>query len=142
MDWFAGGLPREGKLAAHPRVGDVARREVPTCRLEERLGDLAPRVGDGGWQVCVAVDEHRVVLGLIEADQLAAAGDVAGSLRPGPTTLRPHLTVEETLDYLRRRDRDSVLVTTPDGELIGLARRADLERSVAAHAARAESPSR
>lgn len=141
MDWFAGGLPREGTLAAHPRVGDVARRDVPTCRLGERLTDIAPRVRGGGWELCVIVDDHRIVLGLVEADQLAADGDVAGALRSGPTTFRPHLTLEETLEYLNRLRRDSVLVTTSDGELIGLARRADVERRVAEHHARAEPPS-
>ena len=37
VDWFAAGLPREGRLAHVPRVGDLARRDVPTCRLDEPI---------------------------------------------------------------------------------------------------------
>src|SRR5216683_1666901 len=34
-DWMAAGLPIEGSKASIPRVGGVARRDVPTCRLDE-----------------------------------------------------------------------------------------------------------
>src|SRR5215470_7184857 len=44
-DWFAAGLPREGKEAHVPRVADVAKRDVATCRLNERLGDVRTRIG-------------------------------------------------------------------------------------------------
>src|SRR5260370_26523396 len=64
-DWFAAGLPREGKEAHTPRVADVARRDAPTCRIDERVGAVRDRVRAGGWDVCVVVDEHRVVLGLV-----------------------------------------------------------------------------
>ena len=39
-DWFASGLPREGKEAHIPRVDDVARRDVAACRPDERVGDV------------------------------------------------------------------------------------------------------
>jgi hypothetical protein len=32
-DWFASGLPKEGRLALVPTIGDAARREVPTCAV-------------------------------------------------------------------------------------------------------------
>ncbi len=42
-DWFASGLPREGKEAHVPRVADVAKRDVATCRLDERVADVRDR---------------------------------------------------------------------------------------------------
>ena len=55
-DWLASGLPKEGKLANIPTLGEAARRNVPTCGLRDRVGDArerAPRVGcrnrDEGW---------------------------------------------------------------------------------------------
>jgi len=49
-NWFAAGLPREGTEAHTPRVADVARRDVPTCRLDERVGAVHDRVREGGWR--------------------------------------------------------------------------------------------
>jgi hypothetical protein len=58
-DWFAAGLPREGAEAHVPRVTDLAERDVPTCGLQERVGDLQERVRAAGRDVCVVVDaEH------------------------------------------------------------------------------------
>src|SRR5207245_3144787 len=69
-DWFAAGLPREGKEASIPRVADVAERDVAACRLDERVGDLRGRTRAGGLHICVVVDAARVVLGLVEAEGL------------------------------------------------------------------------
>ena len=44
VDWFAAGLPREGKLAALPRIGDAADRDVPTCGPRENVGEVRGRL--------------------------------------------------------------------------------------------------
>ena len=56
LDWMAAGLPTEGTNAARPRVGQVARKDVPTCSLEERLGAVRDRVRALGWDVVVVVN--------------------------------------------------------------------------------------
>src|SRR5215831_13947598 len=66
-DWFASGLPREGKEAHISRVADVAKRDVATCRPDERVGDVRDRVGD---EPLIVVDADRVVLGLVSLDVL------------------------------------------------------------------------
>src|SRR5712691_6405763 len=51
LDWLAAGLPTEGTNAQHPRAGDIARKEAPTCAPEDRLGEVRER-GNGivhGW---------------------------------------------------------------------------------------------
>ena len=44
VDWMAAGLPTEGTNAQHPRAGDIARKDVPTAGLQEKLGDVKARV--------------------------------------------------------------------------------------------------
>src|SRR5918999_6027463 len=67
-DWFAAGLPREGHEARTPRVADVARRDVPTCRIDERVGAVRDRVQAGGWDVCAVVDPHPGGLGVVSGE--------------------------------------------------------------------------
>src|SRR5258708_37626817 len=74
-DWFAAGLPSEGRDADVPRVADVAERDVRTCRLDERVGDVRDRIGRDAGEPLIVVDADRVVLGLINSDALA--GDPA-----------------------------------------------------------------
>jgi hypothetical protein len=69
-DWFAAGLPREGRDATIPRVADVATRDVPTARLVERVGDVRDRVGVDAAEPLIVADADRVVLGLIKPEVL------------------------------------------------------------------------
>ncbi len=131
LDWLAAGLPTEGTNAARPRAGDVARRDVPTCRLDERIGEVRQRVAAAGWNACVVVNEERVVLGLLRAEQLGkGSGEpVEQVMRPGPSTFRPHVPIEEMAHYMSHHDLASSPVTTSDGRLVGLLRVEDATRA-------------
>jgi Mg/Co/Ni transporter MgtE len=128
-DWLAAGLPREGTEAHIPRVADVAVRDVPTCRIDERVGAVRDRVQAGRWDVCVVVDQHGVVLGLVPGDVLDRdpGTPVEQVMHPGPVTVRPHLRAGQTPDYLRTPRTPRALVTTSDGILVGLLRLQDVE---------------
>src|SRR5688500_11484719 len=121
-DWFAAGLPREGRDAGIPRLADVATRDVPTARLEERIGDVRDRVAVDGAEPLIVVDADRVVLGLVRPDVLK--GDpqsrVEQVMDPGPVTSRPNLRAGEMPEYFKRQGMQDVVVTTSDGVLIGL----------------------
>src|SRR6266478_3333729 len=119
-DWFAAGLAREGKEASIPRVADVAERDVTTCRLDERVGDLRGRMRDGSLDICVVVDAERVVLGLVEADGLSGdpATSVEDIMQPDPLTFRPNLRTGQIPEYVKRQHVRHVLVTTSDGALV------------------------
>ncbi len=39
-DWGSAGLPLEGTRGSETRVGAYINRDVPTCRLDERLADV------------------------------------------------------------------------------------------------------
>ena len=130
LDWLAAGLASEGANAQRPRAGDVARGDVPTCGLEERLGAVAQRVRAAGWDACVVVNRERVVLGLLRARELEADPGlrIEQAMRPGPSTFRPHVPIVEMARFMADHDLDSSPVTTSDGRLIGLLRRQDATR--------------
>jgi CBS domain-containing protein len=134
QDWLAAGLPREGRIAAQPRAADVARSDVPTCGLDEPIGKVRERVRGAGWDECVVVNERRVVLGILRAEQLHEAGDddpAEDVMKPGPSTFRPHVHIEEMARFMDRHELDTSPVTTSDGILVGMLRRKDAQ--AAAH---------
>jgi len=128
-DWFAAGLPREGQEAHTLRVADIARREVPTCRIDERVDAVHDRMREGAWDVCVVVDEQRVVLGLVHAGTLDVdpATPIEQVMQSSPVTFRPNLRVRQAPDYLKTQRTPRALVTTSDGFLVGLLRVEDVE---------------
>jgi Mg/Co/Ni transporter MgtE len=108
----------------------VARTDVPTCALDERLGNVRDRVRAAGWDACVAVNPQRVVLGLLRATELAAEPDlrIEDAMRPGPSTFRPFASVEEAARFMVEHDLENSPVTTSDGRLVGLLLRQDAAR--------------
>jgi CBS domain-containing protein len=130
QDWAAAGLPTEGTLAERPRAGDVARRDVPTCRLDETVKAIRERVERSGFEACVVVNEERVVFGILREKQLAAADDEPAerAMRVGPSTFRPNVDIEEMAMFMAEHDLPNAPVTTSDGRLVGLLRREDAAR--------------
>ena len=89
------------------------------------------RQSAGDWGTCIVVNEQRIVFGRmftteLEGDPKGRVGDV---MRPGTSTFRPNVSAVEMLRYMDRRRHDTSLVTTPDGRLVGLVRREDVERA-------------
>jgi len=127
--WVSYGLPREGTNVPERTAGDVAHRDVPTCTLEERLTEVRERVRAAGWDTCVVVNEQRVVLGRLGRKALAEddQGSIAESMSPGPSTVRPSVGADALLERIHAGNLTSYLVTTPDGRLVGLVLRDDLE---------------
>jgi CBS domain-containing protein len=132
LDWLAAGLPSEGTNAQRPRAGDVARRDVPTCHLDERLGDVRERAREAGWDACVVLNEERVVFGLLRSKELASGPDlrVEEAMRPGPSTFRPFVSIEEMAAFMIEHDLESSPITKSDGRLVGLLLRQDAARVV------------
>ena len=130
LDWLAAGLPIEGSAADHPRAGDVARRDAPTCRLDESMSSVRERARAAGWDACVVVNEERVVLGLLRSDELAKGQDepVERFMRPGPSTFRPHVPIGEMAHFMLDHEVPNSPITTSDGRLVGLLRQEDAVR--------------
>lgn len=128
-DWLANGLPTEGRDANRSRAGDVATRDVPTCRLQERLGDVWERVRSAGWDSCFVVNDEHVVLGRVrgEAWHQPVETLVEQMMEPGPTTIRPDTELAEIAARMRKQGVATIIVTTTGGHLIGILNRADAE---------------
>jgi CBS domain-containing protein len=130
VDWFASGLPREGRLAFVPTIGEVARRDVPTCAPAEKVGAVRERVQKAGWDRCVVVNKERVVLGLLRDKELSSDPKVPveEAMRNGPATYQPNEPVGNMAKRMQDREATAVLVTTSDGRLVDLLYREDAEQ--------------
>ena len=122
LDWMAAGLPIEGTKAKLPRAGDLARKDTPTCSLDENLGAVRDRVHALGWDAVVVVNTERIVFGLLRAKELASDGDqpIAQAMRPGPSTFRPYVLAKEMAHSMVEHKLESSPITTSDGRLVGL----------------------
>src|SRR6266849_4481407 len=129
-DWGSFGLPLEGTKGA--RAGEHVRADVPTCRLEERLQEVRRRVSAAGWDTCIVVNESRVVLGRLGRKALASEEDVAveAVMTAGPSTVRPSITLADTVERMQSQKLTSALVTRSDGRLVGVLRRSDAEAAL------------
>src|SRR5712692_454093 len=127
---MAAGLPTEGTNAERPRAGDIARADVPTCGVGDRLGEVRERVRAAGWNACVAVNDGRVVFGLLREKELAGDPDVTieKAMRPAPSTFRPFVAAEEMAHFMIEHNLPSSPITTSDGKLVGLLRQEDVLR--------------
>jgi Mg/Co/Ni transporter MgtE len=76
------------------------------------------------------VNDERVVFGLLREAELDGDqdGPVEKVMRPGPSTFRPHVPIEEMASFMQQHDLTSSPITTSDGRLIGLLRRQDAIR--------------
>jgi CBS domain-containing protein len=128
-DWGSYGLPHEGTNVPERTAGDVAHRDVPTCTLDDNLVEVRERVRAAAWDTCIVVNEQGVVLGRLGRRALAATAErsVEEVMTPGPSTVRPSIGGQALLERIRARNLTGFIVTTPDGRLVGLVLRRDLE---------------
>jgi CBS domain-containing protein len=73
--------------------------------------------------------ERRVVLGRLPLSKCDCdpGTPVEEMMKPGPSTIRPHRTAATIAKTLAEKQLRWAIVTTPEGELIGVATRTELE---------------
>jgi hypothetical protein len=131
VDWLARGLPRRGIKASELRAIDLARIDAVTCALDERVGAVRERVARSAYGFSLVGSDGGVLLGRVgaaalEGDQTVAAGDV---MEPGPSTIRAHVPATALGEHLHRQQLHTAIVTTPEGRLLGVASRRDLDHA-------------
>lgn len=119
-DWLAAGEPVEGHAAGVPPLVELVDREAVRCGLDEPLGGIRERLGDRPF--AVAVDGRGVVLGKVRARDLDDGEVAADVLVEGPTTVRADEDPDGLRQRMERARTGSVLVTTGQGELLGVFR--------------------
>jgi CBS domain-containing protein len=130
-DWSAAGLPTEG-AAIELRARDVMH-PLATCSPSDLIADVR--------EESVVVDAGGVVVGRVRAEQLDAEPEpgvrVEDVMTPGPSTVRADEPLRPLVERMVPGDVPSILVTDPDGVLLGKLERADAERELGARAAEA-----
>jgi len=116
-DWGSAGLPLEGTSGSDTRAGAHARRDVPSCRPDERLSEIRTRVREAGWDTCFVLDDEGVVLGRLGRTALRgdAGASAEESMTPGPSTIRPSARLQAVVERMRKQNLTGLPVTTSDG---------------------------
>jgi CBS domain-containing protein len=130
--WRAAGLLTEGRPQP-ARVLAAADRTPMTCAPDVPVASVLAQFTPVGRAVCVVVDTDGVVCGRLRLDQLDPSDHrpAEAVMEPGPTTVRADAPLDETLARMARRHVASLLITTPEGVLLGELRRSgdDTSRS-------------
>jgi CBS domain-containing protein len=129
---MARGLPLEGEKAGDPRAIDLAKTDVITCALQDTVGSVRERVAQSPYGFAFVLGTGGVLLGrlrkaALEGDPDATAGDV---MEPGPSTTRPDIAPEKLLAKLVEADLTTAVLSDPEGRLMGIVLRRDLEGEV------------
>ncbi len=129
-DWRAAGLPTEGDAPFFQTVADAMRPDVPTCAPSEAIGMVGERVREAGWSDCMVIDCDGLVIGRLRSstwdlDPLLTAAEV---MQSGPTTVRPNGPLDTLVKTMDRRPTPLVVVTTAQGNLLGVVLRDEARR--------------
>jgi len=132
VDWLARGLPTEGEAAGETRASQLVRDDAVTCLLDTPMGSIRESVAASPYGFAFVTTEHGILLGrlrraAVEDDPAARAEAV---MELGPSTVRADTSAAELVDRMRRRDLATLVVTDPEGRLLGVVRRADAEAAV------------
>lgn len=134
-DWTAAGLPTEGRHGRGGLPGFVTG-DIVTTSPDELVGAAVERAASAQTETLVVVNHERVVLGRLRAPHAATRADerVITVMEEGPTTVRADVDAEDLLNRMRARDVAQVLMTTPEGRLLGAIHRRDLGAHISKHA--------
>jgi CBS domain-containing protein len=124
-DWLAADLPFEGtaRLAAM-----FTRRGVAAVAEDTPAAEALGLLDAQGFGPVLVLNRAGVVMGAAHRDALAAAGDAAAGsvMRFGVSTVRPSEDAAALAHRMGDRGVTRVVVTRPDGTLVGLFFAADL----------------
>jgi CBS domain-containing protein len=133
VDWLAHGLPVEGERAAPPTAGAVARDDVVRCDPSERTDDVRAAITRSPYPFALVTAPNGMLLGRVRASRLdgVPARPVGELMELDPSTNRPHRSARAIADRLAEKNLRWAIITTPEGRLLGVASREDLERAAA-----------
>ena len=138
-DWKAAGLDLEGSEDQGMRIAEATRPDVPTASPDDAIGPARGRTLAADWDEAIVVDCDGVVVGRLRGTVWDRADDesVGTVMELGPTTVRPDGSLPALLARMEKRGTRLVVVSDPQGLLIGVLLADDARRVVAG-----ESPER
>jgi CBS domain-containing protein len=129
VDWLAHGLPIEGEHTETATVGSLARDDVVTCALADMVSTVHERIANSRYPFAIVVGDRRVVFGRLPGSKCDCdpGTPVEDVMESGPSTVRPHKAAATIAKTLAEKQLRWAIVTTPEGELVGVATRTELE---------------
>jgi predicted transcriptional regulator len=78
----------------------------------------------------VVLNDAGILLGYLGGNAFDAApqATVDQVMEPGPSTIRPHVSLAEIVHYMRERGIERMLVTSAAGQWMGVLHRQDAEQ--------------
>jgi Mg/Co/Ni transporter MgtE len=137
VDWLAHNLPVEGERADPPTAGRLARDDAVRVAQDDGVGEVLGAIEASPYSFALVSSADGMLLGRVRSSELkdAADGQAVGEIMElDPSTVRPHRGAGELAEHLAEQDLRWAIVTTPEGRLIGVAWREELERAAAADA--------
>jgi predicted transcriptional regulator len=124
-DWLAAGLPTVTAGDRLARVADAMDHDVATCAPSDRVVDVVARLDQSGDGICIVVNDARVVQGRLRLGRVdpADARLVEEVMEPGPVTVRADAPLADTIQRMKDRKVPSLIISDPDGVLLGVLRR-------------------
>lgn len=129
VDYLARGLPREGEKADERRGADLLGDDVVRCRLSDRIDPVRAEVEASPYGFALVLDDRDVLLGRLRGSALQGKGSASAeeAMEAGPSTIRADTSLEKLRERLEGSRLNFAVVTTPDGVLLGIVCRADLQ---------------
>jgi CBS domain-containing protein len=130
VDWLAHNLPVEGERPEAPIAGRVMRHDAVLCRPTDRICDVCELIARSPYPFALVTGDDGTLLGRAPSTALDPASErpIWEVAEPGPKTFRPHASARNVAEVLADKGLRWAIVTTPEGRVLGIASRADLER--------------
>ena len=125
-DWLAADLPFEGSARL---AGMFTRRGVATVAERTPVAEALRLLNAQGFGPVLVLNEAGVVMGAAYRDRLASApreAETGSVVRFGVSTVRPSEDAEALAHRMGHAEVTRVVVTRPDGTLVGLFFAADV----------------
>ena len=122
-DWLAAGreIEVDGQRGVLPIMA-VVRDDVPTFSVDTPVGEAAGALAEP-YDFVLVVDPSGIVLGKVLGRHLNGTPDdvpLGDVLVEGPTTVRANEHLPDLLGRMEAASTGSVIVTTPEGRLLGM----------------------
>jgi Mg/Co/Ni transporter MgtE len=130
VDWLAHNLPVERQDEDPVTAGRLLRGDVVTCGLADPVGEAGTRIAESPYGFALVTSSSGVLLGRLRASALDVSAQTRAEevMEAGPSTVRPSISAHKLAQRLRQKGFKTAVVTTPEGQLLGVVRCADLER--------------
>lgn len=132
LEWRVRRLSTEGTGPFHLVAGQVVRPATATCNPNTSTGQVRSELTPGADSICAVINDEGIVLGRVRWKDLPEEEGalIHEFMQLGPATVRPREELRGLVERMRTAGVKTVLVTTPQGRLVGIVHRDDAERAI------------